>query len=777
MNCSFRRLCARLSFAFLPLLCLFGFAVDASAALTAAFNGPREDVVSEIVLSPDGRPDFNIKVSGLRSVPVEIKILSDAGGIWETPFNGANWVIALRNFSNGSGDLYFAQYPSNRFALSVLYADGTGDQAVVSNPSDLPHSLTATFLGLGVDTVSELTLTPDGRADYHLHLTGLHAIPTQMQILSDSGGIWQMPFNNSNWVIALSNFNAGTGDLYFSQYPSKTFRVLISYADGSTDQADAVNQNSGLQVDIQRLLEQSTFGPTTALTASVQQSGIEGFLFQQLYAPMQAYPDLAFWPQTRPTSCAGDCNRDNYTYYQVQRHFFANALTGQDQLRQRVAFGLSQILVTSQSDVPMPAWMRSYQQLLYQGAFGNFRQLLYDVTLHPTMGRFLDVVNNRCQKGNPVNLNICRNGLTSEPNENYAREVLQLFSIGTFLLNQDGTRQLDSGNNPIPSYDQKTITEFARVFTGWISAPALPAPADSGAATAPNFRDPMVQHLDSSNREDYHDRGDKTLLNGVHLPAGRTAAQDLSDAIDNMAYHPNVAPFMSKQLIQQLVTSNPSPAYVARIAAVWTANRFSNTQLFEVVKAILMDPEARGGNIDPIAQPNYGKLREPVLFMTNILRMLNGVSDGILNSPGGGLGTADMSEDLFNPPSVFNYFPPGARVPGENATGPEFAIYTSLTALRHDNFVNQVIFSTIAPALPDRPLGTSIDLTPFNSLAANPDQLLDALNNLMLHGSMSAEMRQTIKSAVTPIVATNAILRVRTAVYLIASSPQFQVQR
>jgi len=386
-------------------------------------------------------------------------------------------------------------------------------------------------------------------------------------------------------------------------------------------------------------------------------------------------------------------------------------------------------------------------------------------------------VNNRCQRGNPLNVNICRNGLTSEPNENYAREVLQLFSIGTFLLNQDGTRQLDAGNNPIPSYDQKTITEFARVFTGWVSAPALPAPADSGAATAPNFRDPMVQHLDTSNREDYHDRGDKTLLNGVHLSAGRTGAQDLSDAIDNIAYHPNVAPFMSKQLIQQLVTSNPSPGYVSRIAAVWTANRFSNTQLFEVVKAILMDPEARGGNIDPIAQPNYGKLREPVLFMTNILRMLNGVSDGILNSPGGGLGTADMSEDLFNPPSVFNYFPPGARVPGENATGPEFAIYTSLTALRHDNFVNQVVFSTIAPALPDRPLGTSIDLTPFNSLATNPDQLLDALNNLMLHGSMSAEMRQTIKSAVTPIAATNAILRVRTAVYLIASSPQFQVQR
>src|SRR5205814_1423024 len=147
-------------------------------------------------------------------------------------------------------------------------------------------------------------------------------------------------------------------------------------------------------------------------------------------------------------------------------------------------------------------------------------------------------------------------------------------------------RILDANNNPIPSYDQKTVEEFARVFTGWVLAPALVAPPDSGAATASNYRDPMVQHLDSSSREDYHDRGDKTLLNGAHLLAGRSGAQDLSDAIDNIAYHPNVAPFISKQLIEQLVTSNPSPAYVSRIASVWTANRFSNTQIFEVVKAI-----------------------------------------------------------------------------------------------------------------------------------------------------------------------------------------------
>ncbi|MEO6162826.1 MAG: DUF1800 family protein [Candidatus Binatia bacterium] len=767
-----------LSVILLLLMFFSARAALAASALTANFVGVGADAVSETELSPDGRADFNIKVEGLRSIPTEIQILSDTGGIWYVPFNGGNWVIALANYTNGTGDLYFSQYPSESFTLQVAYADGTTDQTTVLNPSTQPSSLTASFLGVGSDFVSETTLAPDGRPDFNIRLTGLRSVPTQIQILSDTGGIWEIPFNGSNWVIAFPNFNAGTGNLYFSQYGSNTFRVQVTYADGTTDQADSTTPTGNAQADVQRLLEQATFGPTTALIASVQASGIEGFLNQQFNAPMVDYPDLPFWPQIRPATCIDTCQRDNYTYYQVQRHFFANALSGQDQLRQRVAFGLSQTLVTSLVDVPMPAWMRSYQQLLYRSAFGNFRQLLYDMTLHPTMGRFLDMLNSRCQRLATNNdPNVCRNGLVSQPNENFGREILQLFSIGTFLLNQDGTRQLDGAGNPIPTYDQKTIEEFARVFTGWVLAAALPAPLDSGAATVPNYRDPMVQHKDSQNREDYHDRGQKTLLNGQILPAGQTANQDLNAAIDNIAFHPNVAPFISKQLIQQLVTSNPSPAYVGRIAEVFTANRTSPTQLFQVVKAILLDSEARGDVKDAATSPNYGKLREPVLFITNILRTLNATSDGILNSGIGGFGSADMSEDLFNAASVFNYFPPTARVPAENAVGPEFAIFSSLTSLRRANFVNQVIFGTIAPAPPNRPLGTSIDLAPFDSLASNPDQLLDTLNNLLLHGSMSAEMRQNIRTAVSAIAVTNPRLRVRTAVYLIATSSQYQVQR
>ena len=222
------------------------------------------------------------------------------------------------------------------------------------------------------------------------------------------------------------------------------------------------------------------------------------------------------------------------------------------------------------------------------------------------MGRFLDMLNNRCQTPTPANANVRRNGLKSQPNENYAREILQLFSIGTFVLNRSGTRALDGNGNPISTYDQKTVEEFARVFTGWVLTPALPGPPEVGG-TVPNYRDPMVLHKDSQGREDYHDRGPKTLLNGVvQLPGGQSADQELNAAIDNIADHPNVAPFITKQLIQHLVTSNPSPEYVQRMANVFAANRTSATQLFEVVRAILLDPEARGDFKDPATTPNTG---------------------------------------------------------------------------------------------------------------------------------------------------------------------------
>jgi Protein of unknown function (DUF1800) len=317
-------------------------------------------------------------------------------------------------------------------------------------------------------------------------------------------------------------------------------------------------------------------------------------------------------------------------------------------------------------------------------------------------------------------------------------------------------------------------------LTGWILAPALAGPADIGG-TVPNYRDPMRAHRDGQGREDYHDRGPKTLLNRVTLPTGQSQEQDLNAAIDNIIYHQNVAPFISKQLIQHLVTSNPSPGYVARIAGVFAAHRDAPRQLQEVVRAILLDPEARGDFKDPFAEPNYGKLREPVLFITHILRAFHATSDGVLDSvnvEGSAIGSADMSQDVFRAPSVFNFYPPTARVPGEaSVLGPPFAIFSSLTSLRRDNFVNRVIFSTIPAASPNRPTGTAINLSAWDALAGDPDQLIAALNELLLHSTMSEEMGHIVRDAVASLPAANRRLRVRTAIYLIATSPQYQVQR
>src|SRR5919198_117249 len=522
------------------------------------------------------------------------------------------------------------------------------------------------------------------------------------------------------------------------------------------------------RADTVRFLEQSTFGPTAELVAHVQDIGFEAFLNEQFAAPMSDYPELEFWPPRRPPSCTDTCQTDNYTLYLLQRHFFSNALYGQDQLRQRVAFALSQILVVSAIDVRLPSWMRGYQQLLYRSAFGNFRQLLHDMTLNPAMGRFLNILNNKCQTRTPPDVDVCQNGLSSKPNENYAREILQLFSIGTFLLHQDGTRQLDSNGNPIATYDQHTVEEFARALTGWILAPALAGPTDIGG-TVPNYRDPMRVRRDAQGREDYHDRGPKTLLNGFALPGEQSQEQDLNAAIDNIIQHQNVAPFISKQLIQHLVTSNPSPGYVARIAGVFAAQRDAPLQLQEVVRAILLDPEARGDFKDPVAEPNYGKLREPVLFITNILRAFHATSDGVLdavNVGGSAVGSAAMSQDVFRAPSVFNFYSPTARVPGEaGVLGPQFTIFSSLTSLRRDNFVNRVIFATIPAAPPNRPTGTALDLTAWDALGNDPDRLIAALNELLLHGTMSGEMWHIMREAVASISAGKRRLRGRTVMY------------
>lgn len=512
-----------------------------------------------------------------------------------------------------------------------------------------------------------------------------------------------------------------------------------------------VRASDPAHADVVRFLEQSTFGPTSSLIEHVQNIGFENSLQEQFSAPISSYPTLPLYPTTRDTvTCPNNstCQRDNYTLYLLQNRFFVNALYGADQLRQRLALALHQIIVVSGLDVTQPSWMAPYLQILDRNAFGNFRQLLYEISVSPAMGRYLDIAGNT----------------RSNPNENYAREVLQLFSIGTVQLNLDGTPQLGDDGQPIPTYTQTDVNNFARVFTGWRLAQA-PAPG------IPNYIDPMVPN------EAQHDREVKTLLNGVVIPAGQTAAKDLDDALDNIFNHPNVGPFITKQLIQHLVTSNPTPAYVARIASVFNDNGAGQRgDLQAVVRAILLDEEARG---DLKTEPHYGHLRNPAQFVANILRAFNArsadggtESDGYLNPR-----ISPMGMDLFRPQSVFSYYPPGYVVAGTNgARGPEFGILSTSTALQRANFVNTIVFSLIATSA-NAPNGTSINLTPMQALAGDPAQLVEALNALMLHGSMSTAMRQSIIQAVAAVPVSNTLKRARTAVYLVATSSQYQVQR
>ncbi len=478
-----------------------------------------------------------------------------------------------------------------------------------------------------------------------------------------------------------------------------------------------------------RLLEQSTFGPTPASIQHVQQVGMQSFLNEQYAATASTYPTPGA--------------NDDITV--VKQRFFTNALTGQDQLRQRVAWSLAQIFVVSNQKIGDPSAFTSWMNMLQKDAFGNFSTLLNDVTLSPTMGRYLDMVRN--DKPDPNS--------GAQPNENYAREILQLFSVGLSQLNPDGTPQVDANGVPIPSYTQDTIIGFAHVFTGW----AYP----TKAGQTPSFYNgeyyggPMIAF------DNHHDTGQKLLLNGVILGSGGTTQSDLTAALQNIFTHPNVGPFISKQLIQHLVMSNPSPAYVSRVTAVFNDNGSGvRGDMKAVVNAILMDSEARRGDDPTQVQAGDGHLKEPVLLMMNLLRATNATSDGAnLNNY-----ASDMKEEPFESPTVFNFYPPDNAIPGTTLLGPEFRIFNSTTAISRVNFVNDLVYGSVGST-------TKTDISAYVALASNPTVLVDSLSNVLTHGPLSDGARTTIITTVTNL--TDNTKRAKAALYLIGSSSQFQV--
>ena len=489
--------------------------------------------------------------------------------------------------------------------------------------------------------------------------------------------------------------------------------------------------------DAARFLNQCTCGATAPMIDKVQQQGFDAFLNQQFALP--ASSNLAFLDQHAP-----DPNP-----YDTLAAWWTLAITAPDQVRQRVAFALSEILVTSFNNGTVydhPEGMSSYVDLLANNAFGNYRQLLEAVTLSPTMGVYLDMLRN--DKADPDS--------GSHPNENYARELMQLFSIGLYQLNLDGSLMLTDNAEPIATYGQPDVSGLAAVTTGWMFAGA----SDFYNWDYSDFRRPMQVF------PDHHTPETKAILNGVVIPANQSPEADLTQALDTIFNHPNVGKFIGRELIQRLVTSNPSPGYLYRVASTFDNNgQGVRGDMKAVIKAILLDYDARG---PAKTGQGAGKLKEPALRLTGLFR-------GLKSTPADGIYSFWLDDEfgqvpLFSP-TVFNFFSPDYSAPGAIAlaglASPEFQITTETTVVEQANTIYAALFWQDIP----------LDLTFEESLADNPPALVDYLNRVFMNSAMSSEMRTVLIDTISQLPADDPEERVLSALWLVLNSPEYVIEK
>jgi len=504
-----------------------------------------------------------------------------------------------------------------------------------------------------------------------------------------------------------------------------------------------------------QLLNQATFGATQDEAQAVVAMGYEAWIDDQLGKP--ASLQLPFLQAVTPPMFMFQLQPDRADIW------FRNALQGQDQLRQRVAFALSEIMVVSELGVlgDQPYALASYYDVLARNAFGNYRNLLEEVTLHPAMGVYLSMLGN--ERPDPTR-NI-------RPDENYARELMQLFSIGLVELNLDGTVKLDVQNQPIPTYDQATIEGFAHVFTGWTYA----GTSQFQGAFPTELR--QVTPMELWPR--FHDTGPKQLLGGVVLPGGQSGAQDLDDALDNIFNHPNVGPFVAVRLIQRLTTSNPSPQYVERVARVFNDNgRGVRGDLGAVVRAILLDPDARP---NPNSEAD-GKIKEPLLRLTQLWKAYGAASQG--GRYPYNFAYVIFGQGALQSPSVFNFFSPFYAPPGEirdaGLVAPELQIATEYQNTYITNFMfcqaffwNQNRDDSCGPISADTVL---IDTLEEEAVAGDANALIDMVAGKLLAGDISATLRAEIERMLGLVPVSETNLRVAETIYLIVTSPEYAYQ-
>jgi len=545
---------------------------------------------------------------------------------------------------------------------------------------------------------------------------------------------------------------------------------------------DKTINNIGLEgplMEASRFLSQATLGANLATIQKVADQGIEQWISDQMALPRtpmltsmkDVYADVVEWYLLNGGNPDEVSSRPSWTIFNYT--WWENHMKAEDLLRQKVALALSEIFVISiQSNLSDQGYgLADYYDVLLKNSFGNFENLLYDVSLHPCMGYYLSHLNNPRE--------IPEENIHSD--ENYAREIMQLFTVGLYELNQDGTRKTDNEGHWIPTYDQTDIKELAKVFTGlgvggvvpneWVTFPYFGLDIYVADMTIP-----MIMY------EDWHQPGSKTMLNNYVIPSGQTGLKDIHDAVHQLFLHPNVGPFIGKQLIQRLVTSNPTPEYVSRVAAVFADNGSGvRGDLKAVVKAILMDPEAR--TCGALENESFGKLREPFTRYTNFTKAIPMEQYyGRYWNVAYGFYQATNQMPLASR-TVFNFFLPDYQPIGpisdNNLVGPEFQLHNSRTSVEYMNEVND--WAVWAYVMDDWEQNnppvtyTYDDLLP---LARDPETLVNRLDVLFTHGMLSQHTRDAIKNAISPMIEGNyRIDRIRLALYLIMISPDYAIMK
>ena len=759
----------------------------------SAINGYDYPFLAGSVEIPAGASSVKVPLSPNPDVQVE-----GTDTVVVTLASGAGYTVGLANSASVSiadspATLYIAGVRPTGSSISGTAASGTASILLSSSGtlaavnvtfSNLSSPITNAYLVLGANEDFVFSLGTNGQingAQWSFTPTGLYSRAQLLEALK-SGKI----------SVRIDTAKYPTGEVKGTFIQGAGTRTFVA-----PDAPPAVSLSTVTASDAARLLTQATFGPTKTEIDALTGGSIDAWITAQMALPFTSHRTATVADRTTYGGSQSFSNWNAIHLPNRQSAWFKTVLTAPDQLRQRVAYALSQILVVSDIALGEDSHtepLAFYYDMLGNGAFGNFRTLLENVTLSPMMGMYLSALRN--SKANPIT------GQT--PDENYAREIMQLFTIGLSQLNPDGTLALSADGLPVSTYDQTTITEMAKVFTGWSYSGTTAF--RSGGANLTGYTQPMILY------PAFHDDTAKAIVNYVVVPANQGGVKDLQLALDALFNHANTPPFISKLLIQRLVTSNPSPGYVYRVAQKFI-NNGSGTRgdLAAVVRAILTDYEARSPAV--VSNVTYGKLKEPLLRLTGLMRpfgasstsgrfmgyrhAVNGVAiNGTTPKPATAaeISTLTTSYNIYNTlgsigqaalrsTTVFNFYHPDYVLPGPLAAAglvaPEFEITDDNFAISVPNYLRTFVNSTTTGvATANQPYVITLNTTYEQTLVATPGALLDHLNAVLCAGTLPSAARTRILTALSSLAtSTTNEDRAKTAILLVLTSPAAAIQK